>query len=405
MGTARSILAAALVALSLTHPARGQVPEIGRGEVWPMTRILADGTTEAAGEALALDGFSGPVTFLHLVAGAHAVQLETPSGPIEVGGYLTADVAHDLVVLEPLEGLASTPWPGIQPATLERDDELSAYAASDAPVAVTTQGWMEVPPGLTLLHLDRSPRGPAPVFDGKGRFVALGGHFLAPDGILAYGIGAEVLVRLQRRHRGEALARPLSELAGEEAPWRDAKTAAGLCLRGGLMVRNQQILEGLAYLERALETAPGASEIQFEIGSAYAIQMSHATALEAFRKAVAGRPCYVEALVYNGATCFNLNLYDEAESLYAAAMACDSTYARIHVNVGGLAHMRRRNTEAEAAFRKAIALDPEFDVARFNLAVLLKRTGRPDQALEQLNVMRANGSALALRLQHVLEGL
>ncbi len=52
-------------------------------------------------------------------------------------------------------------------------------------------------------------------------------------------------------------------------------------------------------------------------------------------------------------------------------------------NLGTLLGALNRHTEAEAAYRQAVALQPDFPHARLNLGHLLERAGRPEDALGQ----------------------
>jgi Flp pilus assembly protein TadD len=392
----------ALAALSMGAQA-AWTPQVPRGAIWSQARVLADGTEEASGSAVLLEGFPGPVTFLHMVAGASAVRLATPSGIVESRRALAVLPGYDLVLLEvPEEALEGAPrWPAPAPATVEPKDTLWVYSPNtQEAIRITSDGFVEVPRGLTILHLSASPRGPAPVVDRKGRLQGLGGQMAVAEGLQAYAVPAKALQRL-----AEAVGNPrrLEELAGLEPDWLLVKTPPGQVLAGGLLVRNGKMEAGLTYLDLAISRAPELAEAHFEMGFALDRQHRRADARVEFQKANELRPCYTRARIHEGAALFMLRRYAEAESLYLAALECDSTRARIYVNLGGLANMRGRKDLAETYTRKALEMDPDLDVARFNLAVILRNAGHLEEARKQLEALRANGSALAPKLEKLLE--
>ncbi len=91
---------------------------------------------------------------------------------------------------------------------------------------------------------------------------------------------------------------------------------------------------------------------------------------------------------------------DAALALYQAWIV-DGPLAMRHVacfNLGTLLGGLNRNADAEAAYRQAVALQPNFPHARLNLGHLLERAGQPDQALAQWRAVLAGGAAIDLRV-------
>ncbi len=91
---------------------------------------------------------------------------------------------------------------------------------------------------------------------------------------------------------------------------------------------------------------------------------------------------------------------DAAVALYQAWIV-DGPLAMRHVacfNLGTLLGGLNRNADAEAAYRQAVALQPNFPHARLNLGHLLERAGQPDQALAQWRAVLASGAAADLRV-------
>ncbi|MBD3337315.1 MAG: tetratricopeptide repeat protein [Candidatus Eisenbacteria bacterium] len=396
----RSVLSASLALAILMvspPPSPRAADEIERGDLWAMTRILEDGREEPAGAALVLEGWEGAVTFAHLAAGARAVRLEGPGGTLETDRYRAVLTDYDLVILDVAS--AGDPWPAPR-EILPRRDTLQAYVRGEqTPVRIYCHGSVEVPGGLQLLHLQHSPRGPAPLIDCQGRLAGLGGNIVTLDGVFGYGLPATALRELGRR---ETSGGRLADLDPAQPDWIDPTTASGLTLEGGILVRNGEIEKGMARLEHARELNPSAAETRYEIGNAYNTERQWQEAIEAFRAADSLRSCYLNALLYQGATYFMLGRYAQAESLYLAAQSCDSTYARVYLNLSGIAQQGNRRDKVESYLLKALELDPDLDVARFNLAMIWNSLGRREAAREQLELLKEACSSWAARLDAYL---
>jgi len=74
----------------------------------------------------------------------------------------------------------------------------------------------------------------------------------------------------------------------------------------------------------------------------------------------------------------------EAEACYRKALALDAGLAAAHTNLGHLAYVRGDLAVARAAFETALALDPEQPEARFNLANLILESGDLELAVAEL---------------------
>ena len=72
---------------------------------------------------------------------------------------------------------------------------------------------------------------------------------------------------------------------------------------------------------------------------------------------------------------------EEAEDAYKRVLALDPDHADAHVNLGRLLHERRAPAAAEPHYRRALALDPSHSVAAFNLGVALEDLGRIIEAI------------------------
>jgi tetratricopeptide (TPR) repeat protein len=74
----------------------------------------------------------------------------------------------------------------------------------------------------------------------------------------------------------------------------------------------------------------------------------------------------------------------EAEACYRKALALDPGLAAAHTNLGHLAYRRGDTLAARAAFEAALTLDPEQPEARFNLANLILESGDLELAVAEL---------------------
>jgi tetratricopeptide (TPR) repeat protein len=73
---------------------------------------------------------------------------------------------------------------------------------------------------------------------------------------------------------------------------------------------------------------------------------------------------------------------EEAQQAYERAIALDPNHADAHVNLGRLLHEQKAPAAAEKHYRAALKADPEHDTAAFNLGVALEDLGRMREATE-----------------------
>jgi tetratricopeptide (TPR) repeat protein len=75
----------------------------------------------------------------------------------------------------------------------------------------------------------------------------------------------------------------------------------------------------------------------------------------------------------------------EAEAMYRGAREADAT---LLFNVGVLLQDLDRDEEAAAAYREALAIDPDFADAHYNLACLHERAGNQRECIRHLMAYR-----------------
>lgn len=76
--------------------------------------------------------------------------------------------------------------------------------------------------------------------------------------------------------------------------------------------------------------------------------------------------------------------WEEAEACYRKALALDPGLAAAHTNLGQIAYRRGDSRAAREAFDMALALDPDQPEARFNLANLILEAGDLELAVAEL---------------------
>jgi len=73
------------------------------------------------------------------------------------------------------------------------------------------------------------------------------------------------------------------------------------------------------------------------------------------------------------------------------------------VDAGRVAYEAGEVTEAETAFRRALDKEPEHEEARYRLGILLRVTGKRDEALDLLRLVVAGEGVLAERAQEAID--
>jgi predicted O-linked N-acetylglucosamine transferase (SPINDLY family) len=99
-----------------------------------------------------------------------------------------------------------------------------------------------------------------------------------------------------------------------------------------------------------------------------------------YRQVLAQRPRDPDALHYLGLLAYQAQQYEKAARLIGESIVEKTDNATAHSNLGNALAMLGRNVEAEAAFREALSLAPEFADAWFNLGNILRQQQRLDDA-------------------------
>lgn len=140
----------------------------------------------------------------------------------------------------------------------------------------------------------------------------------------------------------------------------------------------------LALLWESATLNPRDAEVQNRLGEALERIGALDAAIDAFQRAVTERPAFVRAS--NNLTLVLVKAGRGAEAVTrAAALAKASPREPTALFTLGLAQTEQDVDAAIATFRSVLALDPKHVLARYNLALALRRTDALDEALKELD--------------------
>jgi predicted negative regulator of RcsB-dependent stress response len=139
-----------------------------------------------------------------------------------------------------------------------------------------------------------------------------------------------------------------------------------------------------AILRAALALDPDAAALHANLAFAL-VAIGQAGAAEThYRRALELAPHELQIRLNLGAILTARRQADAALAVYAAAPAWMGASAALQSNLGMALACAGREAEAEAAYRRALELDPDYGKAAFNLAYLLLRQGRWDEGWMRL---------------------
>jgi len=208
-----------------------------------------------------------------------------------------------------------------------------------------------------------------------------------------------------------------SAIFGTEFP---AGSAAEAAARGDLAIRQGELDRALYFYVEAVHLDPADTLSFLKIGAIHRKRQSHPLALEAYRRVLALEADSVIALEGAGLSLLELRRLEPAREMLSRAVDLDHTRWRSHEglgvisdldhgpgwyqtsrthyeralavhesstvynNLGYSSYMAGYYVAARDAFDRAVELDPKFDRAWRNLALVLVKTERYDAALAAL---------------------
>ena len=165
-------------------------------------------------------------------------------------------------------------------------------------------------------------------------------------------------------------------IAGYEAVLElDPEFAPSHAALGIARYRTQRYRAGLESMQRALELDPElpvAASLHLFMGRAWAELGDAEAAAEQYQRALRIEPRNPEALDHLAMTRFGQRRYEDALALYRTLLEIDPDSASTHSNVGAALYHLDRPQEALPSIERALALDPDLEIARTGLAEVRK---------------------------------
>jgi tetratricopeptide (TPR) repeat protein len=172
--------------------------------------------------------------------------------------------------------------------------------------------------------------------------------------------------------------------AGATVATQDAARAKGVYARAVELEAHARHAEALPLLWEAAQLAPDDAEIQNRLGEALERIGALEAAVDAYRRAVARDPASRKAANNLILVLAKAGKVGEALELARAAVAAAPADADRLFTLG-LAQAEYDLDAAVETFRRVLVLAPRHGLARYNLALTLKRADRPAEAAAELS--------------------
>lgn len=176
---------------------------------------------------------------------------------------------------------------------------------------------------------------------------------------------------------------------GQKAPKTDpSNEAAGKIRLAESYLRASRYGDAIQAVDQAIALQPQNARYRNFSGQVLFLAGRDAQAEQALRKALELDPYLSDAHNNLGALYDRMGKKDEAEKEFKLALA-DPGYAtpeKAHLNLGGLYASQGRDEEALRSMRQAVEVNPKYYQAHFQLASLLDRTGKLDEAAREYEV-------------------
>lgn len=187
----------------------------------------------------------------------------------------------------------------------------------------------------------------------------------------------------RRRRLAIVVASVLSAHAGVRAAQAPAARAKDAYARAIELETNGDHSGALALLWEAAGLAPHDADVQNRLGEALERMGALEAAVDAYRRALSERPAFRKAANNLILTLVKAGKGREALERARALVAAAPDDPNGHFTLG-LAQSEQDVAEAIKSFRRALELAPRHSLARYNLALVLKRADRAEEAVEEL---------------------
>lgn len=150
---------------------------------------------------------------------------------------------------------------------------------------------------------------------------------------------------------------------------------------GLLLMTLERWAEAESAFKASLRVQPSQPDVYNELGNLFADRLRLVEAENAYRNALALRPKYADAYFNLGVLLKDTRRHSEALACIQQAIALDPAHAEAALNcLGSLFIDAGRDEEAEVAYRRALAANPDFAAAYNNLGNLLMKGDRLQEA-------------------------
>ena len=157
---------------------------------------------------------------------------------------------------------------------------------------------------------------------------------------------------------------------------------------GVLAYHNGRNDEAAHEYEAATKLEPGAADLWAALGDVYAATDSPLKAESAYSRAIRLAPTSAEYLVKAGRNLLKLQRAEDAGSAFRKAATIDANYAEAHFELGKLAFAQGDNAAAILHFERAVAAQPSFNAAWYQLSLSYRRNGQEEKSREALENFR-----------------
>ncbi len=170
----------------------------------------------------------------------------------------------------------------------------------------------------------------------------------------------------------------------------------------GVMPTAQAFKEGDAYLQRAIELKPDLPECQYQLAQIHYWQKwDIAGACELLAKAIQQRPSYSDAHQLLGLILISQGNYAAAEHYQDIALRLNPFDASTHYHKGVFYYFQEKYEDALRAYKKSLALDPDFLFSQVMIAAICLLQGRFADGLAAYQDLPASSEKDLSKLQGI----
>jgi Flp pilus assembly protein TadD len=339
---------------------------------------------------------------LTALRGAHKATVHLADGKtLEATGVTSSDRENDLAVLATQGELPPPAQPDLTIRWRFYEEAFVIPGPGDArePLAEGTTDPVEIdslrvvpltgdyPAGLSVMHT-------------CGRWIGITGRIEDGDAKFTYLTPIESIAPLLF---GEPSRVPIEEAAKSLGDHLGAGEVKGLVVRGVLQAQ-KDVNGAMPFFDRALALDRTMPEIHFLMGKVLLRAKRLSEAIASFEEAIRLRPDWTMAYQMAGTTAGQQGKHEQAISFYDEGLKHDAKSTQLLVLRWGALYNLGRYDDALTTAQKALEIDPQHEVALYDLGTTYVHLGRKPEAEEQLRKLEAMGSSYASRLRQDLGG-